>query len=75
MESKPRRDGLDFVLGAIAGALLVGVPVGILFHSTPLAFATAAVAGLLGGWYGDRFLERMRDSQLWDVLRGLWRRP
>ena len=68
-----QRGILDFVLGFGAGALIVGLPVGLIFGLSWPALTIVVVAGILGGLFGDRFLLAVGDSYFWAVIKGLWR--
>ena len=54
----------------VVAALLVGLPLAILLRWSWVAFWVVLIsAGLLGVLYGDRFLVRVADSMLWQVVR------
>ena len=73
---KQKRDRLDFVLGFIAAAAMVGAPIALLFSWTCWMVAGIMLgAGVLGGIYGDRFFHAVAESALWNGIIGYWRRP
>lgn len=70
-----KRDTLDFLLGFLAGAFIVGIPLIFFFGwDWPVIVGVTLGAGILGGLYGDPFFNALADSPWWKLLVGYWRR-
>jgi hypothetical protein len=77
-QHKAKRPSASPVLGFIAGALFIGIPLSIIatefvIDSVVVWIGVMIGCALLGAIFGDSFFESAADSRWWAAVRGFFR--